>query len=57
LSPFLYLKYFLRDLELRNTIMWDKHNLMNKVDIFGWQSNFIMLGTRMEFILDFWRPE
>lgn len=43
--------------EFRNTIMWDKRDLVNKVGIFGWPSNFITLGATMEFILDFWRPE
>ena len=41
--------------EFRNTIMWDKRPLVNKVGIFGWPSNFITLGTTMEFILDFWK--
>ena len=40
--------------EFRNTIMWDKRNLVNNVGIFGWPSNRITLGTTMEFILDFW---
>jgi DNA modification methylase len=42
--------------EFRNTFIWDKRNLVNKVGIFGWPSNFISLGATMEFILDFWRP-
>jgi DNA modification methylase len=42
--------------EFRNTFVWDKRNLVNKVGIFGWPSNFISLGATMEFILDFWRP-
>ncbi len=41
--------------EFRNTIIWDKRNLVNNVGIFGWPSNFITLGTTMEFILDFWK--
>ncbi|MEM0134688.1 MAG: DNA methyltransferase [Thermoplasmatales archaeon] len=41
--------------EFRNTIMWDKRNLMNKVGIFGWPNNYIALRTTMEFILDFWK--
>ena len=43
--------------EFRNTIIWDKRDLVNQVGIFGWPSNFITLGATMEFILDFWRPE
>lgn len=42
--------------ELRNTFIWDKRNLVNKVGIFGWPNNFISLGATMEYILDFWRP-
>ena len=40
---------------LRNIIIWDRRNLVNKVGIFGWPSNYITLGTTFEFILDFWR--
>lgn len=42
--------------EFRNTFIWDKRNLVNRVGIFGWPNNFISLGATMEFILDFWRP-
>ncbi|MDI6887546.1 MAG: DNA methyltransferase [Candidatus Thermoplasmatota archaeon] len=42
--------------ELRNTIIWDRRNLVNLVGIFGWPSNYITLGTTFEYILDFWRP-
>jgi len=42
--------------EFRNTFIWDKRDLVNKVGIFGWPNNFISLGATMEFILDFWRP-
>jgi len=42
--------------ELRNIIIWDRRNLVNKVGIFGWPSNYIKLGTTFEYILDFWRP-
>jgi len=42
--------------EFRNTFVWDKRDLVNKVGIFGWPSNFISLGATMEYILDFWRP-
>jgi DNA modification methylase len=43
--------------ELRNVIIWDRRNLVNKVGIFGWPSNYITLGTTFEYILDFWRPK
>lgn len=43
--------------KFRNTIMWDKRNLVNNVGIFGWPSNYITLGTTMEFILDFWKRQ
>jgi len=42
--------------ELRNTIIWDRRNLVNQVGIFGWPNNYITLGTTFEYILDFWRP-
>ncbi len=42
--------------KLRNTIIWDRRNLVNGVGIFGWPSNYITLGTTFEYILDFWRP-
>jgi len=42
--------------ELRNIIIWDRRNLVNKIGIFGWPSNYITLGTTFEYILDFWRP-
>lgn len=42
--------------QFRNTFIWDKRNLVNRVGIFGWPSNFISLGATMEFILDFWKP-
>ena len=42
--------------ELRNTIIWDRRNLVNKAGIFGWPANYITLGTTFEYILDFWRP-
>jgi len=43
--------------ELRNIFIWDKRNLVNRVGIFGWPSNFIKLGATFEYILDFWKPE
>lgn len=42
--------------ELRNIIIWDKRNLVNRVGIFGWPNNYITLSTTFEYILDFWRP-
>ncbi len=42
--------------ELRNIIIWDKRNLVNRVGIFGWPSNFITLTITFEYILDFWKP-
>jgi DNA modification methylase len=42
--------------ELRNIIIWDKRNLVNKVGIYGWPSNYITLSTTFEYILDFWSP-
>jgi DNA modification methylase len=42
--------------ELRNTIIWDRNNIVNKVGIFGWPSNYITMGTTFEYLLDFWRP-
>jgi len=42
--------------ELRNTIIWDRRNLVNRAGIFGWPNNYITLGTTFEYILDFWRP-
>lgn len=42
--------------ELRNTIIWDRRNIVNQVGIFGWPSNYITMGTTFEYLLDFWRP-
>lgn len=43
--------------ELRNTIIWDRTDIVNRVGIFGWPSNYITMGTTFEYLLDFWRPE
>lgn len=43
--------------ELRNIIIWDRTNIVNRVGIFGWPSNYITMGTTFEYLLDFWRPE
>lgn len=42
--------------ELRNTIIWDRRNIVNNIGIFGWPSNYITMGTTFEYLLDFWRP-
>ncbi len=42
--------------ELRNTIIWNRNNIVNKIGIFGWPSNFITMGTTFEYLLDFWKP-
>lgn len=43
--------------EFRNTMIWDRRNLVNGAGIFGWPNNYITLGTTFEYILDFWRPK
>lgn len=45
-----------RGYELRNTIIWDRTNIVNGIGIFGWPSNYITMGTTFEYLLDFWRP-
>lgn len=45
-----------RGYELRNIIIWDRTNLVNKIGIFGWPSNYITMGVTFEYLLDFWRP-
>ena len=42
--------------DLRNILIWDRRNLVNRVGIFGWPNNYIKLGTTFEYILDFWKP-
>ena len=42
--------------DLRNIIIWDKTNVVNRVGIFGWPSNYITMATTFEYIIDFWRP-
>ncbi|HHU05995.1 MAG TPA: site-specific DNA-methyltransferase [Clostridiales bacterium] len=42
--------------EFRNTIIWDRRNLVNKIGIFGWPSSYITMGTTFEYILDFIIP-
>lgn len=43
--------------EFRNTIIWDRRNIVNRIGIFGWPSNYITMGVTFEYLLDFWRPE
>jgi DNA modification methylase len=45
-----------REYELRNIIIWDRTNIVNRIGIFGWPSNYITMGTTFEYLLDFWRP-
>ncbi len=45
-----------RGYELRNTIIWDRTNIVNKIGIFGYPSNYITMGTTFEYLLDFWKP-
>jgi len=42
--------------ELRNTIIWDRRNIVNGIGIFGYPSNYITMGTTFEYLLDFWNP-
>lgn len=46
-----------RGYELRNTIIWDRTNIVNNIGIFGWPSNYITMGVTFEYLLDFWRPQ
>jgi len=42
--------------ELRNIIIWDRTNIVNRIGIFGWPNNHITMGVTFEYLLDFWRP-
>ena len=42
--------------ELRNVIIWDRTNIVNRIGIFGWPSNYITMGVTFEYLLDFRRP-
>jgi DNA modification methylase len=44
-----------RGYELRNTIIWDRTNIVNQIGIFGWPNNYITMGVTFEYLLDFWR--
>lgn len=46
-----------RGYELRNIIIWDRTNVVNKIGIFGWPSNYITMGVTFEYLLDFWRAQ
>jgi DNA modification methylase len=41
----------------KNTIIWDRTNIVNGIGIFGWPSNYITMGTTFEYLLHFYRPE
>ncbi|MCI0494917.1 site-specific DNA-methyltransferase [candidate division KSB1 bacterium] len=43
--------------KFRNTIIWDRTNIVNRVGIFGWPSNYITMGTTFEYILHFIRND
>ena len=40
----------------KNIIIWDRTNIVNRIGIFGWPSNYITMGTTFEYILHFQRP-
>ncbi len=42
-----------RGYEFRNTIIWDRRNIVNNIGIFGWPSNYITMGTTFEYLLHF----
>jgi DNA modification methylase len=42
--------------ELRNVIIWDRTNIVNRIGIFGWPSNYITMGVTFEYLMDFRRP-
>jgi DNA modification methylase len=46
-----------RGYELRNIVIWDRTNLVNRIGIFGWPSNYITMGVTFEYLLDFRRPD
>lgn len=39
--------------EFRNTIIWDRRNLVNKAGIFGYPYSYITMQSNFEYILDF----
>ena len=42
-----------RDYELRNTIIWNRRDLVNNIGIFGWPSNYITMGATFEYPFTF----
>jgi len=38
-----------RGYEFRNTIIWDRRNVVNNIGIFGWPPNYISIGTTFEY--------
>ncbi|OFY66643.1 MAG: DNA methyltransferase [Bacteroidetes bacterium RIFCSPLOWO2_02_FULL_36_8] len=46
-----------RGYEFRNTIIWDRRNVVNNIGIFGWPSNYITMGTTFEYLLHFKKPK
>jgi DNA modification methylase len=40
----------------KNTIIWNRINVVNGVGIFGWPSNYITMGTTFEYLLHFYKP-
>jgi len=41
----------------KNTVIWDRTNIVKGIGIFGWPSNYITMGTTFEYLLHFYRPE
>lgn len=41
----------------KNTIIWDRTNIVNRIGIFGWPSNYITMGTTFEYLLHFYKPK
>ncbi|NOX89670.1 MAG: site-specific DNA-methyltransferase [Calditrichaeota bacterium] len=39
--------------KFRNIIIWDRTNIVNRIGIFGWPSNYITMGTTFEYIIHF----
>ena len=41
----------------KNIIIWDRTNIVNRIGIIGWPSNYITMGTTFEYILHFKKAE
>ena len=39
--------------ELRNIIIWDRTNVVNRIGIFGWPKTYITMGVSFEYLLHF----